>query len=118
MLFGNQVVNMKMILYLVIKSTPDAIHTLEEIRKAGYNATVMTTESLRHATEELPEERHFFTLRHVEKVQTNDSVLCLFIVDEDKLANLKEVIRENTDNFKKIKGFMFSRPIEDYEGSI
>ena len=30
----------------------------------------------------------------------------------------KEVIRENTDNFKKIKGFMFSRPIEDYEGSI
>lgn len=109
---------MKRILYLVLKSTPEAVHTLDEIRKDGYNATVMTTESLRHAVEELPEEKHFFTLRQVERVQTNESILCLFIVDEDKLEHLKEVIRNNTDNFNSIKGFMFSRPIEDYEGSI
>ena len=109
---------MKRLLYLVFKSTPEAVKTLEEIRSEGYNATVMTTESLRRAIDELPEERHFFTLRHVEKVQTNDSVLCLFIVDEDKLEHLKDVIRNSTDNFKKIKGFMFSRPIEDYEGSV
>lgn len=109
---------MKRIVYLVLKGTPEAVHTLEEIRKDGYNATVMTTESLRRAMDELPEERHFFTLRHAEKMATNDSVLCLFIVDEDKLEHLKEVVRYNTDNFKKIKGFMFSRPIEDYEGSI
>ena len=109
---------MKRIVYLVLKSTPDAIHTLEEIRRYGYNATIMTTESLRHAMDELPEERHFFTLRQVEKMSTNESILCLFIVDEDKLEHLKEVVRNNTDNFNKIKGFMFSRPIEDYEGSI
>ena len=109
---------MKRIVYLVLKSTPDAIHTLEAIRSNGYNATVMTTESLRHAMDELPEERHFFTLRQVEKMTTNESVLCLFIVDEDKLEHLKEVVRNNTENFNKIKGFMFSRPIEDYEGSI
>ena len=109
---------MKRIVYLVLKSTPDAISTLEEIRRDGYNATIMTTESLRHAMDELPEERHFFTLRQVEKMSTNESILCLFIVDEDKLEHLKEVVRNNTDNFNKIKGFMFSRPIEDYEGSI
>ena len=109
---------MKRIVYLVLKSTPDAIRTLEEIRRDGYNATIMTTESLRHAMDELPEERHFFTLRQVEKMSTNESILCLFIVDEDKLEHLKEVVRNNTDNFNKIKGFMFSRPIEDYEGSI
>ena len=109
---------MKRIVYLVLKSNPDAIHTLEEIRRDGYNATIMTTESLHHAMDELPEERHFFTLRQVEKMSTNESILCLFIVDEDKLEHLKEVVRNNTDNFNKIKGFMFSRPIEDYEGSI
>ena len=109
---------MKRIVYLVFKSTPEAVRTLETIKEEGYNATVMSTESLKHAIDELPEERHFFTLRHVEKVQTNESFLCLFIVDEEKVEHLKEVVRNNTDNFKKIKGFMFSRPIEDYEGSI
>lgn len=109
---------MKRIVYLVLKASSEAIHTLEEIRKDGYNATVMTTESLRHAMEDLPEERHFFNLRYVEKVQTNESILCLFIVDSDKLEHLKEVVRKNTENFSKIKGFMFSREIEDYEGSI
>ena len=109
---------MKRIVYLVLKSTPEAIATLDAITHEGYNATVMTTESLRHAIEELPEEKHFFTLRQVEKVRTNESVLCLFIVDEDKLEHLKEVVRNHTENFNRIKGFMFSRPIEDYEGSI
>ena len=109
---------MKRIVYLVLKSTPDSVHALDAIKRDGYNATVMTTESLRHAFEDLPEERHFFTLRHAEKAKANESVLCLFIVDEDKFEHLKDVIRENTDNFKKVKGFMFSRVIEDYEGSI
>ena len=109
---------MKRVVYLVLKSSPESLHTLEEIRKDGYNATVMTTESLRHALDELPEERYFFSLRHVEKVTTNDSFLCLFIIDEDKVEGLKEVIRKSTENFTKIKGFMYSKKIEDYEGSI
>ena len=109
---------MKRMLYLVLKSTPESIKILDEIRSKGFNATVMSTESLHHALEELPEERHFFTLRQVEKMSANESILCLFIVDEDKLEHLKEVVRSNTDNFNRIKGFMFSRPIEDYEGSI
>ena len=111
-------IKMKSIFYLVLKGTPEAVHTLEIVKSEGYNATVMSTESLRRAMEELPEERHFFTLRHVEKAQTEDSIFCLFIVDNDKLDHLKDLVRTNTDNFKKIKGFMFSRPIEDYEGSI
>ena len=109
---------MKRIVYLVVKSSPEAVLALDAIKKDGYNATVMTTESLRHAFEDLPEERHFFTLRHAEKVKTNESVMCLFVVDDDKYEHLKDAIREKTDNFKKIKGFMFSRVIEDYEGSI
>ena len=109
---------MKKILYLVFKSSPEAVHVLDQIRNEGYNATVMSTESLRHAFEELPEERHFFTLRHAQKVKVNESVLCLFIIDEEKLEELKNIVREKTDNFFKVKGFMFSRDIKDFEGSI
>ncbi len=110
--------HMKVLVYLVLKETPEAVRTLNQIAQDGYNATVLTTESLHHAIEELPEERHFFTLRQVEKVQTNDSILCMFVVDEDKVNHLKEAVRNNTDNFKKIKGFMFSHKLEDFEGSI
>ena len=109
---------MKRIVYLVLKSSPESLRTLEEIRRDGYNATIMTTESLRHAVDELPEERYFMNLRQVEKMTTNESFMCLFVIDEDKVEHLKEVIRKSTENFKKIRGFMFSRPIEDYEGSI
>ena len=109
---------MKTLVYLVMEACPQALHVLEEIKSDGYNATVMSTESLRHALEELPEERHFFTLRHYENTQNKSSMFCLFVVDSDKLEHLKDVIRKNTNNFKDIKGFMFSRKIEDYEGSI
>ena len=46
------------------------------------------------------------------------SILVIFIVDEDKLETIKNVIRDYTDNFKAIKGCMYSRPMSDYEGSI
>ena len=109
---------MKRIVYLVIKSSPEAVKVLDEIRNEGYNATVMSTESLRHALEELPEERSFFTLRHAENVKVNESILCLFITDEEKVERLKEVVRKYTGNFKKVRGFMYSKKIEDFEGSI
>ena len=109
---------MKRALYLVLKSTEYAFHTLEELRKEGFNATVVSTESLKAAVEYFPEEHHFFNLRHLEKREMMESVLCLFVVDENKAEHLKEMIRGLTNNFLDVKGFMFSRPIEDYEGSI
>ena len=105
-------------MYLTLEVSRDTKKVLEEIKNDGYNATMISSGSLHHAFDDLPEERHFFSLRQVEKDQNNESVLGLFVVSEDKLEHLKEVIRKNTDNFKKIKGFMFSRDIEDYEGSI
>ena len=47
-----------------------------------------------------------------------ESVLCLFVVEDNKLEHIKEIIRQYTNNFKDIKGFMYSRDINDYEGSI
>ena len=109
---------MKKELYLVLKSTDRAFSTLEELKKEGFNATVVSTESLRRAVDYYPEEHHFFNLRHLENKDMIESLLCLFVVDEEQLDKLKSIIRTFTNNFKDIKGFMYSRDILDYEGSI
>lgn len=109
---------MKKELYLVLKSSDKAFETLEELKREGFNATVMSGESLRHAVDYFPEEHHFVNLRQLEQKELAQSVLCLFVVDEEKLEAIKNTIRSYTNNFKDIKGFMYSRDIVDYEGSI
>jgi len=108
---------MKKVLYLVLENSPKAIETLEELKKDGFNATVVSTESLRHALDESPEDHHFFGLRHLEQEVTTSS-LCLFIVEESQLATIIKVIKECTNSFKDIKGFMYSQSVDNYEGSI
>ena len=109
---------MKVELTLVLKTTERAFETLEALKKAGFNATVMSSESLRHALDYYPGEHTFINLRHIEEKEELESVLCLFLVDDNRLEDLKNVIRKYTNNFREIKGFMCSRPIDDYEGSI
>ena len=109
---------MKIELTLVLKTTERAMETLEALKTAGFNATVMSSESLRHALDYYPGEHTFINLRHIEEKDIMESVLCVFLVENERLDVLKQLIRERTNGFKDIKGFMYSRPIDDYEGSI
>ena len=109
---------MKRVLYLIIKSSPIAFHTLEELKNEGYNMTLISSESLRHAIDDFPEEHHFYTLRNFEQRELQESIMCIFVGEEDKVEQLKASIRKLTNNFNDIRGFMFSKKIEDYEGSI
>ena len=87
---------MKKELYLVLKSSDRAFSTLEELKREGFNATVVSTESLRQAVDYYPEEHHFFSLRHLEQKELTQSVLCLFLVDADKIEHLKQIIYYKT----------------------
>ena len=60
----------------------------------------------------------FLNLRQLEQKDLLESILCLFVLDTDHLEELKDIIRKSTNNFRDIKGFMYSRGIDDYEGSI
>ena len=109
---------MKHELTLVLKSADRVYETLEALRADGFNATVTSSESLRHALDYTPEDHHFFGLRHLQEAQRLESVLCIFVVDSERLEKLKEVIRLHTGNFNDVHGFMYSHPIDDFEGSI
>ena len=109
---------MKVELTLALKTTERAFETLEALKNAGFNATVMSSESLRHAVDYYPGEHTFINLRQLEQKDLLESILCLFVLDTDYLEELKDIIRKSTNNFRDIKGFMYSRGIDDFEGSI
>lgn len=109
---------MKKALYVVLKSTPKAYETLEDLKERGFNGTVVSSESLHKAVDYYPEEHHFFNLRSLDQEEVRESIFIIFIVEEDKLSELKDVIRWDTNNFEYIKGFMYSVNLEDYEGTV
>lgn len=110
---------MNKVLYLVMKNSPKAFSTLENLSKEGFNATVVNTESLHKAIDYYPEEHHFFNLRQLENMKENaETILCIFVLPEDRLAWAKEIIRRETDHFSSIRGFMYTQTLEDYEGNI
>ena len=110
---------MKKILYLILGKDAVALDVLDSIKRSGYNGTLIETASLRHALDDtFPEDKHFFSLVNYESHLKEESLLALFVVNEESLEPLKQCIRDHTDNFRKIKGGMFSRSISDYEGTF
>ena len=68
---------MKVELTLVLKTTERAFETLEALKSAGFNATVMSSESLRHALDYYPGEHTFINLRHIEQKEELERVTLL-----------------------------------------
>ena len=110
--------SMKRVLYLVLKNTQIAYSALEQLKRDGFNMTLVSSDSLRHMMDDFPEDHHFLTLRDVENKENQESLMCIFVGDEDKVEQIKQSIRLTTNNFKDVHGFMFTKKIEDYEGSI
>ncbi len=111
---------MKKVLYLILENGSEALKVFDSIRAAGYNGTLMRTASLRHALDDdQPEDTHFFSLAAYEHYHDHgEAMFALFVVDANKLPELKNMIRDETGSFEAIRGGMFSRDLEDYEGSF
>lgn len=109
---------MKKVLYVVLKNTPAVHDMLEELKNAGYNGTLIGSNSLRHTLDYFPEEHTFLNLRHLEDTENSESILCMFVWEEDVIEVIKEKVRKHTNNFKDMKGFMFSKDVPDYEGTL
>ena len=109
---------MKKALFVILKNSPEAHDILEELKSEGFNGTLIGSNSLRHAMEYYPDDHNFLNLRHLEDTEVSESILCMFVWDEEVINVIKDKVRKYTNNFRDIKGFMFSKNIEDYEGTL
>ena len=109
---------MKKVLYVVLKNTPTVHDMLEELKNEGFNGTLIGSNSLRHTLDYFPEEHTFLNLRHLEDAETSESIMCMFVWEEDVIEIIKEKVRKYTNNFKDLKGFMFSKEAPDFEGTM
>ena len=111
---------MKQLVFLILDHGNLVDDIFRVLSKEGFNATVLQARSIKHMLEdEEHDDIHFLNISHLEKhISFPASTFCYFIVEQDRVETLKGCIRETTDNFKKIKGAMFSYPISDFEGSF
>ncbi len=109
---------MKRILYLFLENSPIAVEVLSAVKAKGYNGTMLETISVRHAIDSELEETHFFSLMNWDMLNNRESTVTMFLVDEDKVEDLKNEVRIHTNYFAKIKGGMFTKKVEDFEGNI
>ena len=105
---------MKYILNLFIENNDKSFLFLRFLRANGYNGTVFSTASLKHTLEDTI----FINLHHLDPKSLVETTYCFFIVEEDKLEELKQLIREKTNQFTTIKGGMYSYALHDFEGSF
>jgi len=110
---------MKRLFYLILENNSKASSTFEQIKGHGFNGTIVSTESVKHAVDDYyPEEDHFFNLRSYVNHKQDEGFMAMFVVDEERIDELKQIVRDYTNNFKEIKGGMFSKKIDDFEGSF
>ena len=111
---------MKVLLYSVLDKGPrtDALH--RAIFKKGYNATILETAGLRHVIQEMKEPHATLSLSDIAETPSeySGSTTMFIILEEEKLEELKELIRDYTKSFELIHGAMFAFPIPSYEGSF
>lgn len=110
---------MKRLLFVVLENksaTQDVIHKLSE---EGFNGTILSSTSVHnYMLDEEEDTPSFFSLAHIAENKFVHNTTLYFILDDEKVEEVKKIIREITGNFTKVKGGMFSSPIESFEGSF
>ena len=110
---------MKHILFVVLENktaTEDVIHKLAE---EGFNGTILSSTSVHnYVLDEEEDTPSFFSLAHLSENKFVHNTTLYFILDDEKVAKVQQIIREITENFTKVKGGMFKTPIESFEGSF
>ena len=110
---------MKYILNLFIENNDKSFLFFRFLHTKRYNRTIFSTASLKHTLEDTTDDdKIFINLHHLDPKSLVETTYCFFIVEEDKLEELKQLIREKTNQFTTIKGGMYSYALHDFEGSF
>ena len=110
---------MKKLLFAILDHVPATEELLRRLSEKGYNGTVIPTSGLHHILPKFDDDMSGAIPLAAMVDDLPSGNLTLFItIDEDKLDDLKKMIREATYSFKSIKGGMFVLQSTDNEGSL
>ena len=110
---------MKHLLFVVLENrsaTQDLIH---ELSNRGFKGTILSSSSVHnYMLDEEEDVPSFFSLAHIGENKFVHNTTLYFILEDEKLKEVQQIIRDITQNFTKVKGGMFKTPIESFEGSF
>lgn len=110
---------MKHLLFVVLENSKETSDIIHEISGHGYNGTVISSKSLKHVLEDDKEDvLHFISLSHLTPENLSQNTTIYFLLDDEKVKEVQEIIRRRTNGFTSTKGGMFTSPIDSYEGSF
>lgn len=111
---------MKYLLMSVLEDNEYSNALLHDLAKKGFNATVLNSTSLRHVLHSETADVPFFVslnmLTRNGSFEGNTTIM--LVLEQNDLETAQEIIRNMTDNFKKVRGGMFLIKLEKYEGSF
>ena len=98
---------MKNILILILKNGDATGELFQILSHKGFNSSVLIAKSLKHILQddEEDDDRMFFNLRHLATGTHKDSCFSYFILDDEDLKTVKDLIRKYTNNFKRRRLF-------------
>lgn len=110
---------MKHLLFVVLENKKETHDLIRNLSNNGFNGTVLSSTSLNHVIHDEDEDTpSFFSLAHISENKFVHNTTIYFILEEKELKEVQTLIREYTENFKKVKGGMFTTPVESFEGSF
>ena len=110
---------MKHLLFVVLENKPATTDLIHELSKRGFNGTILSSTSVHNfILDEEEDVPSFISLAHVSENKFVHNTTLYFILEQEKMEEVQQIIREITKNFTKVKGGMFKTPIESFEGSF
>lgn len=110
---------MKHLLFVVLENEPATRDLIHELSKRGFNGTILSSTSVHNfMLDEEEDVPSFFSLTHFSENRFVHNTTLYFILEEEKMKEVQEIIRKITKNFTFVKGGMFKTPIESFEGSF
>lgn len=115
----DKVFDMKVLLFAILDHVDATEKLLHKLSSQGYNGTVIPTSGLHHVLPKFEDTQSgAISLASMVDDLPSGNLTLFIVIEEEKVDELKQEIREATSNFKKVKGGMFILPLVDVEGSF
>ena len=110
---------MKNLLFVILENKPETEELIHALSDRGINGTILSSTSVHNfLLDEEDDVPSFFSLAHISEKKFVHNTTLYFILEDEKISEVQQIIREITGNFTKVKGGMFKSPIQSFEGSF